>query len=82
LDEAGSVVEIVVRNLGSLAASVRAAMVEAALRLPRSRWWVRCDCSLWCSTPAPIPLTVSSSGDDAQCHVWMDHRAIAEARQI
>ena len=37
----------------------------------------------WCSTPPASPLTVSSSGDERRnVIVWMDHRAIAEARQV
>src|ERR1700694_4105691 len=83
--EAGSVVEQSSSDIwAACAASVRAAMAEAAL--PRSAvkgLGFDATCSLVVLDAAANPLTVSTSGD--QCRnviVWMDHRAIAEARFV
>ena len=48
---------------------------RASASMRPARWW--------CSTPAADPLTVSTSGDQRRnVIVWMDHRAIAEARLV
>src|SRR5712671_4335647 len=83
--EAGSVVEQSSSEIwAACAASVRAAMVEAAIA-PSAVKGVGFDatCSLVVLDAGADPLTVSSSGDERRnVIVWMDHRAIAEARQI
>src|SRR6202011_686973 len=64
--------------------SVRAAMAEAALP-PSAVRGIGFDatCSLVVLDAAAEPLTVSPSGDQQRnVMVWMDHRAIAEAREI
>src|SRR5205807_8137212 len=65
-------------------ASVCAAMAEAALP-PSAVKGIGCDatCSLVVVDAAGNPLTVSTSGDERRnIIVWMDHRAIAEARLV
>src|SRR5258707_5573839 len=83
--EAGSVVEQSSSEIwAACAASVRAAMVEAAIA-PSGVKGVGFDatCSLVVLDAGADPLTVSSSGDERRNVIaWMDHRAIAEARQI
>ena len=83
--EAGSVVEQSSSEIwAACAASVRAAMAEAAIA-PSAIKGLGFDatCSLVVLDSAANPLTVSSSGDERRnVIVWMDHRAIAEARQI
>src|SRR6267154_4129220 len=83
--EAGSVVEQSSPEIwAACAASVRAAMAEAAIA-PSEVKGVGFDatCSLVVLDAVADPLTVSSSGDERRnVIVWMDHRAIAEARQI
>jgi len=83
--EAGSVVEQSSAEIwAACAASVRAAMVEAAIA-PSAVKGVGFDatCSLVVLDAAANPLTVSGSGDERRnVIVWMDHRAIAQARQI
>src|SRR6266852_240020 len=83
--EAGSVVEQSSSEIwAACAASVRAAMAEAAIA-PSAVKGVGFDatCSLVVLDAGANPLTVSSSGDERRnVIVWMDHRAIAEARQI
>src|SRR5712675_2629781 len=83
--EAGSVVEQSSSEIwAACAASVRAAMVEAAIA-PSAVKGVGFDatCSLVVLDAGADPLTVSSSGDERRnVIVWMDHRATAEARQI
>src|SRR3979411_1113735 len=83
--EAGSVVEQSSSEIwAACAASVRAAMVEAAIP-PSAVKGVGFDatCSLGVLAPAADPLTVSASGDERRnVIVWMAHRAVAEARQI
>src|SRR6266481_4339358 len=83
--EAGSVVEQSSSEIWSAcAASVRAAMGEAAIP-PSAVKGLGFDatCSLVVLDAAADPLTVSASGDERRnVIVWMDHRAIAEARQV
>src|SRR6266513_5773985 len=83
--EAGSVVEQSSSEIwAACAASVRAAMAEAAIP-PSAIKGLGFDatCSLVVLDAAANPLTVSTSGDERRnIIVWMDHRAIAEARQI
>src|SRR6202171_2971389 len=83
--EAGSVVEQSSSEIwAACAASVRAAMTEAAVP-PSAVQGLGFDatCSLVVLDAGGNPLTVSSSGDDQRnVIVWMDHRAIAEAREI
>src|SRR5260221_9535543 len=84
-DEAGSVVEQSSSEIwAACAASVRAAMAEAALP-PCAVKGMGFDatCSLVVLDAAANPVTVSSSGDDRRnVIVWMDHRAIVEARLV
>src|SRR5712671_1953577 len=83
--EAGSVVEQSSSEIwAACAASVRAAMAEAAL-LPSAVKGIGFDatCSLVVLDAGANPLTVSTSGDERRnIIVWMDHRAIAEARLV
>src|SRR3979411_1119986 len=83
--EAGSVVEQSSSEIwAACAASVRAAMAEAAIA-PSAVKGVGFDatCSLVVLDAGANPLTVSSSGDERRnVIVWMDHRAIAEACHI
>lgn len=83
--EAGSVVEQSSSQIwAACAASVRAAMAEAAIP-PSAVGGLGFDatCSLVVLDAGANPLSVSGSGDDARnVIVWMDHRAIAEAREI
>jgi D-ribulokinase len=83
--EAGSVVEQSSADIwAACAASVRAAMAEAALP-PSAVKGLGFDatCSLVVLDANANPLTVSGSGDEKRnIIVWMDHRAIAEARFI
>src|SRR5712675_1017968 len=83
--EAGSVVEQSSSEIwAACAASVRAAMAEAALS-PSAVKGIGFDatCSLVVLDAGANPLTVSTSGDERRnIIVWMDHRAIAEARLV
>jgi D-ribulokinase len=83
--EAGGVVEQSSSDIwAACAASVRAAMAEAAVA-PSAVKGVGFDatCSLVVLDSGAQPLTVSSSGDERRnVIVWMDHRATAEAREI
>src|SRR6476469_2535716 len=83
--EAGNVVEQSSSEIwAACAASVRAAIAEAALP-PSAVKGVGFDatCSLVVLDAAGNPLTVSSSGDGQRnFNVWVDHRAIAEARLV
>src|SRR6195256_727541 len=65
-------------------ASVRTAMVEAAVPPSAVRGLgFDATCSLVVLDAGANPLTVSASGDERRnVIVWMDHRAIAEARQV
>jgi D-ribulokinase len=83
--EAGSVVEQSSSEIwAACAASVRAAMAEAALPSSAVRGvGFDATCSLVVLDAAANPLTVSTSGDQRRnVMVWMDHRAIAEARFV
>lgn len=83
--ETGSVVEQSSSEIwAACAASVRAAMREAALPASAVKGLgFDATCSLVVLDAGANPLTVSSSGDERRnVIVWMDHRAIAEARQI
>src|SRR5712671_6200928 len=83
--EAGGVVEQSSSEIwAACAASVRAAMAEAAIP-PSAVKGLGFDatCSLVVLDAAGGPLTVSASGDIRRnVIVWMDHRAIAEARLV
>jgi D-ribulokinase len=65
-------------------ASVRAAMAEAAIPASAVKGLgFDATCSLVVLDTNANPLTVSNSGDDRRnVIVWMDHRGIAEAREI
>ncbi len=83
--ETGNIVEQSSAEIwAACAASVRAAMAEAALP-PSAIKGLGFDatCSLVVLDAAANPLTVSTSGDERRnVIVWMDHRAIAEARVV
>src|SRR5258707_1853947 len=83
--EAGSVVEQSPSQIwAACAASVRAAMADAALP-PSAVKGIGFDatCSLVVLDAAANPLTVSTSSDERRnIIVWMDHRAIAEAHLV
>ncbi len=83
--DAGSVVEQSSAEIwAACAASVRAAMAEAALPASAVKGvGFDATCSLVVADAAGNPLTVSSSGDIRRnVIVWMDHRAMAEARRV
>src|ERR1700681_4376093 len=83
--EAGNVVEQSSSDIwAACVASVRAAMVEAAIPASAVRGiGFDATCSLVVLDAAANPLTVSASGDEQRnIIVWMDHRAIAEARFV
>jgi FGGY-family pentulose kinase len=83
--EAGDIVEQSSADIwNACVTSVRAAMAEAAIA-PGQVKGIGFDatCSLVVLDKQGEPLTVSASGDNRRnIIVWMDHRAIAEARQI
>jgi len=83
--EAGDIVEQSSPDIwGACAAAVRAAMVEATVK-PNAVKGIGFDatCSLVALKPDGAPVSVSSSGDDRRnIIVWMDHRAVGEAREI
>jgi D-ribulokinase len=83
--DAGDVVEQSSADIwAACVASVRAAMAEAAFA-PEAIKGIGFDatCSLVLLDQNAKPLTVSTSGDhNRNVIVWMDHRAISEARQI
>jgi D-ribulokinase len=83
--EAGSVAEQSSSDIwAACVAAVRAAMAEAALP-PSAIKGMGFDatCSLVVLDAGANPLTVSMSGDDRRnVIVWMDHRAVAEARFV
>lgn len=83
--EAGDIVEQSSQDIWEACArSVRAAMAEAAIA-PDSVGGIGFDatCSLVVLDRQGEPLTVSTSGDKQRnVIVWMDHRAISEARLI
>jgi D-ribulokinase len=83
--EAGSVVEQSSADIwAACAASVRAAMAEALLPSSAIKGvGFDATCSLVVIDAAGNPLTVSGSGDPRRnVIVWMDHRAMAEARGV
>src|ERR1700694_4341164 len=83
--EAGNVVEQSSSDIwAACVASVRAAMVAAAIPAPAVKGiGFDATCSLVVLDAAANPLTVSTSGDERRnIIVWMDHRAIAEARFV
>lgn len=83
--ETGSVVEQSSPEIwAACAASVRTAMAEAALPASAVKGvGFDATCSLVVLDAAGHPLTVSGSGDERRnVIVWMDHRAIAEARRV
>jgi D-ribulokinase len=83
--ETGGVVEQSSSEIwAALAASVRAAMAEAAIP-PAAVKGVGFDatCSLVVLDAGATPLSVSNSGDaQRNVIVWMDHRATAETREV
>lgn len=83
--EAGNVVEQSSSEIwAACIAAVRAAMAEAALP-PSAVKGMGFDatCSLVVLDATAHPLTVSGSGDERRnVIVWMDHRAVAEARAV
>lgn len=83
--EAGDIVEQSSEDVWSACCNaVRTAMAEAALA-PEHVKGIGFDatCSLVVLDPDARPLSVSTSGDHARnIVVWMDHRAIREARDI
>jgi D-ribulokinase len=83
--EAGSIAEQSSSGIWeACAASVRAAMAEAAVPASAIKGvGFDATCSLVVVDAAGNPLTVSTSGDERRnVIVWMDHRAIAEARRV
>src|ERR1700676_2823106 len=83
--EAGNVVEQSSSEIwAACAASVRAAMAEGALPASAVKGiGFDATCSLVVLDAAGVPVTVSGSGDQRRnVIVWMDHRAIAEARLV
>jgi D-ribulokinase len=83
--EAGDIVEQSSADIwNACVSSVRAAMAEAAIS-PDLVKGIGFDatCSLVVLDPGGEPLTVSASGDNRRnVIVWMDHRAIPEARLV
>jgi len=83
--EAGDIVEQSSSDIwGACTEAVRAAVAEAAVR-PDAIKGIGFDatCSLVVLASDGAPLTVSGSGDPRRnVIVWMDHRAVAEAREI
>src|SRR5258706_6541151 len=83
--ETGSVAEQSSTEIwAACATSVRAAMADAALPASAVKGvGFDATCSLVVIDAAGNPLTVSSSGDPRRnIVVWMDHRAMAEARRV
>src|SRR3984893_1843229 len=83
--ETGSVVEQSSAEIwAACAASVRAATAEAAIPASAVKGLgFDATCSLVVLDTDANPLTVSHSGDQRRnVIVWMDHRAIAEAREV
>src|SRR4051794_20017027 len=83
--EAGSVVEQSSSEIWeACAASVRAAIAQAALPASAIKGLgFDATCSLVVVDAAGHPLTVSRSGDQRRnVIVWMDHRAVGEARLV
>src|SRR5882757_2847299 len=83
--EAGSVVEQSSPEIwAACASSIRTAMAEAAIPAAAVKGiGFDATCSLVVLDAEGRPLTVSGSGDERRnVIVWMDHRAIAEARRV
>jgi len=83
--EAGDIVEQSSRDIWSACVTaVRAALAEAAISAEAVKGiGFDATCSLVVLAPDSAPLSVSGSGDpERNVIVWMDHRAIAEAREI
>src|SRR5256885_15390505 len=83
--EAGGVVEQSSSEIWSAcAASVRAAMAEAAIPASAVKGLgFDATCSLVVLDAGGRPLTVSSSGDERRNVIgWMGHRAMTEAREV
>jgi D-ribulokinase len=83
--EAGSVVEQSSSEIwAACAASVRTALTDAAIPASAVKGLgFDATCSLVVLDAAGEPLTVSASGDNRRnVIVWMDHRALAEARFV
>src|SRR6201998_933727 len=66
------------------AASVREAMAKAAISADVVKGiGFDATCSLVALAPDGVPVTISGSGDPQRnVIVWMDHRAVGEAREI
>src|SRR5215469_13040955 len=83
--EAGDIVEQSSSDIWNASViAVRAAMAEAAIS-PEAVKGIGFDatCSLVVLGPDSAPLSISASGDPQRnVIVWMDHRAIAEAREV
>jgi FGGY-family pentulose kinase len=69
---------------GACGGAVRAALAEAGAQADEVRGiGFDATCSLVALGPGGRPITVSPTGDDRQnVVVWMDHRALAQARRI
>jgi len=83
--ETGDIVEQSSSDIwNACAASVRAAMAEAAIPAAAVEGvGFDATCSLVVLAPDGAPVTVSGSGDPQRnVIVWMDHRAVGEAREI
>src|ERR1700760_2614808 len=83
--EAGDIVEQSSDDIwNACAGAVRAAMAEAAISAAAVQGGgFDATCSLVALASDGTPVSVSGSGDHARnVIVWMDHRAIAEAREI
>jgi len=83
--EAGDVVEQSSADIwNACVASVRGAMAEAAVAADAVRGiGFDATCSLVVLAPDGTPVTVSGSGDPQRnVIVWMDHRAVGEARDV
>jgi D-ribulokinase len=83
--EAGDIVEQSSSDIWkACAASARAAMAEAAIPADAVEGvGFDATCSLVVLAPDGAPVTVSGSGDPQRnVIVWMDHRAVGEAREI
>src|ERR1700741_1424984 len=83
--EAGDIVEQSSSDIwDACTASVRAAMAEAAIGADAGKGTgFDATCSLVVLSPDGAPVSVSASGDPQRnVIVWMDHRAVTEAREI
>jgi D-ribulokinase len=83
--EAGDIVEQSSSDIwDACTAAVRAAIVEAAIKSDVIKGiGFDATCSLVVLAPDAMPVSVSGSGDAKRnVIVWMDHRALAEAREI